>query len=86
MLLRLGEFAGSLVKLFLEVGCHRCAARRRTGLASGHATNPIDVTSGQPLMKPSPDVQDHARGTEIYHLRAEFERGLDRIGGRERKR
>jgi hypothetical protein len=28
MLLRLGEFAGSLVKLFLEVGCHRCAIRR----------------------------------------------------------
>src|SRR6516165_8971525 len=40
LLQRLGEFAGSLVKLFLEVGCHRCPARRRTGLASGHATNP----------------------------------------------
>ena len=51
---------------------HRCAARRCTGLASGHATNAIDVTSGQPLMKPSQDA--HVRGTEIYHLRAEFER------------
>ena len=70
MLLRLGEFAGSLVKLFLEVGCHRCAIRRCTGLASGHATNAIDVTSGKPLMKPSQEVQDHAGGTEIYHLRA----------------
>ena len=56
--------------------CNRCAARR-AGLASA---NTID---GQPLMKPSPDVRDHATGTEIYHLRAEFERGLEPgVGGR----
>jgi hypothetical protein len=45
---------------------HRCA-----DLASGLLTSAIDVTSGQPLMKPSLDLQDHARGTEIYHLRAD---------------
>jgi hypothetical protein len=78
VLLRHGEFSGSLVKLYLEVGCggtatarsrcvlaaldlrclpaarfHRPAARRCTGLTSGLGTNAIDVTNGQPLIKPS---------------------------------
>ena len=52
------------------------AARLCTGLASGHAIRAIDVTTGQPLMKPSQDAQDHARGTEIYHLDADVERGF----------
>ena len=70
MFLRLGEFAGSLVKLALEVGCHRCAARRCTGLASDHATNTIDVTTGQPLMKLSPGAPKYT--TSVPSLR-----GLD---------
>ena len=41
---------------------HCYAARCRAGLASGHATNAIDVTNRHPLMKPSYDAQDHARG------------------------
>src|SRR3984893_508190 len=43
---------------------HSYATRRCAGLASGHATNAIDVTSSHPLMKPSHDAQDHARGSE----------------------
>jgi hypothetical protein len=39
----------------------------------------IEVTSGQP-MKPSHDVQDHVRGTEIYHLCGDVER-LNRTEG-----
>jgi hypothetical protein len=36
------------------------------------------VTSGQPLIKPSYDAQDHARGSEGYHTGGDVERGLDR--------
>src|SRR6516225_8056636 len=50
-------------------------ARRCTGLASGHATNAIDVTSGQPLMRASHGVQDCARVTKIYPLCTDVERG-----------
>jgi hypothetical protein len=98
---RLGEFSGSLVKLFLEVSCggnatarrrrlpalnlrwlltvrfHGYATRGRGTSTGGHATNAIDLTSGQPLMKPSHDVQDHAKGRQGYHSRADVKRGLD---------
>ena len=57
---------------------HSYTARLCTGLASGHATNAIDVTNGHPLIKPSYDAQNHARGSERYHTSEGIERGLDR--------
>jgi hypothetical protein len=55
-----------------------------TGLASGPATNAIDVTNGHPLIKPSYDAQDHARGSKRYHTSEGIERGLDRVRARAR--
>ena len=69
----------------LPAACLHCyATRRRVGLASGHATNAIDVTTGHPLIKPSYDAQDHARGSERYHTSEGIERGLDRVRARAR--
>ena len=59
-------------------------SRRRTGLTSGLGTNAIDVTNGHPLIKPSYDAQDHARGSERYHTSEGIERGLDRVRARAR--
>ena len=45
----------------LTTACfHSHAARRGAGLASGHATNRIDVTTGHPPMKPSHNAQHRA--------------------------
>jgi hypothetical protein len=63
---------------------HRPAARRCTGLTSGLGTNAIDVTNGHPLITPSLDAQDHARGSERYHTSEGIERGLDRVRARAR--
>src|ERR1700730_342158 len=59
-------------------------ARRCTGLTSGLGTNAIDVTNGHPLIKPSYDAQNHARGSERYHTSEGIERGLDRVRARAR--
>src|SRR5205823_3050861 len=66
----------------LAARLHSCAARRRAGLASGHA---INVTTGHPLMQPSHDGQNQARNSERYHTHTDVERGLNR-GVRERER
>jgi hypothetical protein len=42
------------------------------------------VTNGQPLIKPSYDAQDHARGSERYHTSEGVQRGLDRVTARAR--
>jgi hypothetical protein len=62
---------------------HRYAALC-LGPAHGNVTNTIDVTSGHPLIKPSYDAQDHARGSERYHTSEGIERGLDRVRARAR--
>jgi hypothetical protein len=65
---------------------HSCTARRNAGLARGHTTtNAIDATNSHLLIKPSYDAQDHAKGNERYHTRADLERGLDQ-GQRTRAR
>jgi hypothetical protein len=45
---------------------------------------PAEVTNGHPLIKPSYDAQDHARGSERYHTSEGIERGLDRVRARAR--
>jgi hypothetical protein len=42
------------------------------------------VTNAHPLIKPSYDAQDHARGSERYHTSEGIERGLDRVRARAR--
>ena len=63
---------------------HHSVILRCTGLTSGLGTNAIDVTNGHPLIKPSYDAQDHARGSERYHTSEGIERGLDRVRARAR--
>ena len=48
-----------------------CHATPCTAIARGHATSAIDVTSDHPLMKPSHDAQNRARGLKGYHTRPE---------------
>jgi hypothetical protein len=66
------------LRRFVVARVHGCATPGRPDLASDHAITAIDVASGQLLMKPSQDVQDHARSTEIYHVGTDVERGQDR--------
>jgi hypothetical protein len=42
------------------------------------------VKTSHPLIKPSYDAQDHARGSERYHTSEGIERGLDRVRARVR--
>jgi hypothetical protein len=65
------------LRWLLTVRFHSYATRGRGASTGGPATNAIDLTSGQPLMKPSHDVQDHAKGRQGYHSRADVKRGLD---------
>jgi hypothetical protein len=56
-----------------------CYAAHRPSRTSSHASNAIDVTNGQPLMKPSHDAREGLhRGNKRYHTSANVERGLDR--------
>jgi hypothetical protein len=56
---------------------HSYADRRCAGLASGHATNAIDVTSPPSHKALLTTLRTYARGSERYHTRANLERGLD---------
>ena len=59
---------------------HDCGARRCADRTSDRAVKAINLTSGQPLMKPSQDVEDHTRApkytTSVPRLREAWTGGI----------